>query len=168
MDPEEFAHALEEARLRGDKTALADLARAQTEELPPEGPAEVRRFRFRHAPGMVGILFEAAERPCATYPGDLPFLPAVRCGVTTMGAEQRSLQWFGADLERHVASILEQCHAAGWEEAPGLRFPTASGARVHILDRGDLTRHVMAVTVRDTSMISLSESPRRRTSPGAE
>jgi hypothetical protein len=167
MDPEEFARALEDARQRGDKTAMADLARASTEELPPEGPGEAKRFRFRHAPGMIGIAFEPAEQRCATYPSDLPFLPGVRCGLTTVSAEQRSLQWFGGDLERHLASLLEQCHAEGWEEAPGLRFPTAMGARVHILDRGDMTRHIMAITVKDTSMISLTESPRRRRPPDA-
>jgi hypothetical protein len=167
MDPEEFAKALEAAHQRGDKAAMAELARAATEELPAEGPGEVKRFRFPHAPGMVGVVFEAAERPCPSYPLDLPFLPGVRCSVTTVSEAQRSLQWYGADLERDVASILEQCHAAGWEEAPGLRFPTAFGARVHILDRGDMSRHLMAIAVKDTSMISLTEAPRRRAPPDA-
>jgi hypothetical protein len=46
-------------------------------------------------------------------------------------------------------------------------FANAAERRPLQLDRGAMTGHIMAIAVRDTSTISLTESPYGRGTPGA-
>jgi hypothetical protein len=156
MDLAALTAALERARLTGDRAALAEAFRQlETDELRAE-PGEVRRFRIRGAaPESYSTLFAAADQPPPTFPSDFPWIPGVQVGVSRHGTGQIVAHWYNVDAEAALARILERSRADGWSEPSGLRFPTASGAQVRVLERPGYRRQVIVNTAEDARMVLL-------------
>ena len=146
MDLTELQQALEDARRRGDREAMRRLAQEiETDELPTQHPGELRRMHFRGAPAeQYSILFAPADDPPPTYPADLPWVPGATTSVLVFGPDQPdTVHYTGVDAGAAAERIIASSLADGWAEAPGLKFPTATGVRVIFLQRADAMRHLM-------------------------
>jgi len=156
MDLTALSEALERARRTGDRSEVeAAFKQLETDELPAE-PGEVRRFRIRGAaPESFSTLFAAADEPPPTFPTDFPWIPGVQVGISRHGTTQTVAHWYGVDVDAALARILEHSRAEGWVESPGLTFPTASGARVHALERPGYRRQVVVNTAEEARMVLL-------------
>jgi hypothetical protein len=156
MDLTALTEALERARLTGDRAAMAEaFQQLETDELPAE-PGEMRRFRIRGAsPESYSTLFAAAEQPPPTFPPDVPWIPGVQVGVSRHGASQTVAHWYGVDTVAALARILDESHAEGWVEPPGLELPTAPEAQVRVLERPGFRRQIIVNAAEDARMLLL-------------
>ena len=164
MDLAAFEQALRDAEQRGDREAMRQLAlQLEADELPTLDPGELRRMRFRGAPPeQYSIIFTPADQPPATYPSDLPWLPGAKTSVLFFGSGQPVVvHWLCADASAAADRIVSESLAQGWAETPGLRFPTASGARVIFLERAGAVRQLGVVAGAEQGMVQMTETPKR-------
>jgi hypothetical protein len=160
MDLTALQEALQDAQRRGDREAMRQLVKElDTDELPTEHAGEVRRWRIRGAPlEQYSILFAPADEPPGTYPADLPWVPGAKTSVLVFGPGQPVMvQWLGVDATQAAERILAVSVAAGWVEAPGVRFPTATGVRIVFLQRADAIRQMMVVVRPEGGMVQLTQ-----------
>jgi hypothetical protein len=160
VDLAAFQEALQNAQRRGDREEMHRLVQQlEIDELPTEHPGELRRFRFHGAPvEQYSILFAPADEPPPTYPADLPWVPAAKTSVLVFGPGQPvTVQWSGVDASAAAERIMAASLAAGWVEPSGLRFPTATGARVVFLQRADAVRQMMVVVGAEGGMVQMTQ-----------
>jgi protein-S-isoprenylcysteine O-methyltransferase Ste14 len=144
----------------GDREAMRRLVQElETDELPTQHPGELRRMHFRSAPvEQYSILFAPADHPPPTYPADLPWVPGAKTSVLVLGPGQPvTVHWLGVEVSSVAERIIASSIADGWAEAPGLRFPTATGVRVVFLQRAGAVRHLMVVARPEGGMIQLTQ-----------
>ena len=164
MDLAAFEQALRDAEQRGDREAMRQLAlQLEADDLPTLDPGELRRIRFRGAPPeQYSILLMPADEPPATYPSDLPWVRGAKTSVLFFGAGQPVVvHWLCADASAAADQILAESLAQGWTETPGLRFPTASGARVIFLERAGAVRQLGVVVGAEHGMVQMTDTPKR-------
>jgi hypothetical protein len=167
MDLPAFEQAVREAQLRGDHEAIAALARQlEMDELPTLDAGELRRAHMRGAPpGQVTIVFAPADTAPPTYPADLPWLRGINTSLLSLGpTEPVVVFWAAADAGAVAEQILNQSLAQGWVEAPGLKFPTATGARLVFLEREGVSRSLMMVQKGEHGVVQMTQG-RSRSAP---
>jgi hypothetical protein len=160
MDLAALQRALEDAQRRGDREAMRRLVQElETDELPTEHPGELRRTHFRGAPPeQYLILFAPADHPPPTFPADLPWVPGAKTSVMVFGpGEPVTLLWPSVDASAAAEQIIAASVADGWAEAPGLRFPTATGMRVVFLQRGNAIRQITVAARPEGGMVQLTQ-----------
>lgn len=104
----------------------------------------------------------AADRP-HDWPADVPFLPDAVAAVTRFDRPGRGLavQWWNVrDPAAAAALILRESLAGGWSERHDPAPPDLSalaGLRLTLLERGRVTRMVMAAALKETGLVALME-----------
>ena len=63
---------------------------------------------------------------------------------------------------RDAEQIISESLAQGWTEAPGLRFPTASGTRVIFLEQAGVVRQLSVVPGAKQGMVQMTQAPAKR------
>ena len=97
------------------------------------------------------------------WPADLPFLPDAAAAVTRFDRPGRGLavQWWNVpDPAAAAALIVRDSEAAGWCELHAPPQPdvfASTGQRVTHLERGGVTRTVMAVALKRPGLVALTE-----------
>ena len=165
MDLQAWERAVRDAHARGDREALKALAgQIEMDELPTRDPGELKRTHIRGAPAdQVTVIFAPADTTPPTYPADLPWFGGTLTSVLSLGPEEPVVaHWDAADpgalCERIVAGSL----ADGWTEAPGLKLPTATGARLVFLERSGMIRSLMMVQKHERGMVEMTQGRDRR------
>jgi len=164
VDLAALEEALRKAEAMGDRDAIRELVRQlESEELPPQHAGELQRQHIRGAPpDQYSIVFAPADEPPPTYPGDLPWLGSTKTALMDSGAAGPVIvHWVCAEADEALERVIAQSLAAGWEEAPGFRFPTASGTRVRILERGGVVRQLVAIRKGEHGMVQMTQATRR-------
>jgi hypothetical protein len=160
VDLAALQQALEDAKRRGDRDAMRQLVQElETNDLPTEHPGELRRMHFRDAPSeQYSILFAPADHPPPTYPADLPWVPGANTSVLVLGPGQPvTVHWSGVDISAAAERIIASSLATGWAEAPGVRFPTATGVRVVFLQRADAIRQILVAARPEGGVVQLTQ-----------
>ena len=105
----------------------------------------------------------ATDRPPA-YPQDVPFVPNVEAGTTTIGArgqERTQAQWFTKDdPSALLAHLVDVSLADGWEHAP-VQPSTPAPMQMISLRRGTAVRFITCVTGPQGAMVTFVDSSPR-------
>jgi hypothetical protein len=135
----------------------------EVDELPTQGPGELRRMHMRGAPPeQYSVMFAPADRPPPTYPSDLPWLAGVDTSLMCFGPNEPLLVlWSCADAAAAADRIIAESLADGWTELPGFRFPTATGARITFLERAGARRTVQVSPPAGRGVVQLMQTAQR-------
>ncbi len=136
---------------------------AAVEQAPEPGVAA----RVRSGAGTEDAFTSAQYSPVPDrpndWPADLPFLPNAAASVTRFDRPGRGLavQWWNvADPAAAMANVVRESVAGGWREQqrPALPdLPGLAGLRFTLLERGGVTRTVMAAGLKATGFVALAE-----------
>jgi len=128
-------------------------------------PEPGARLRIEPTPAMSDLgmtMWEPADSRPPGYPVDLPFVPNAMVGVAERAGAGafRSLFYFHVPEPGVIrASLLEQCHTDGWQQADGApALPPGLPIEIIQLTRGGDSRTVMVAGVPGRAMITLLEN----------